>query len=309
MALTAERTLVSLTERLVRDGEIAPGDLTVERALLSTLTGFRTGGPAAVVYPATEEALLKLMGALRRETMPYFILGNGTNVLAKDEGYDGAVVCLTKLTDVRVTGETLFAACGAGLTRVSSFAEQNGLTGLEFAYGIPGSVGGAVFMNAGAYDGECSQIVSCVRTVTPEGTFREFTREEMAFGHRESVFQHNGCVILSAVFSLQRGDRAQIRGKMEELMARRREKQPLDYPSCGSTFKHYEGRYTAKMIDEAGLKGTRVGGAMVSEKHAGFIINYDGATSADILSLIDVVKAAIREKEGVDIECEIRFLS
>ena len=307
--MSAYAALLAVKERLVREGAVAKGDLSLSESLLSGWTGFRTGGLAAVAQPTTERGLLALIGALRAEKIPFFMLGNGTNVLAMDEGYDGVVVCVTRLKRMQVVGENLYAACGAGLTAASNFAEKNSLTGLEFGYGIPGTVGGAVFMNAGAYDGECKGVVRCVRALTPEGEIREFSGEELGFSYRESVFQTNGCVILSAVFSLKKGDREAIRAKMEDFMSRRRDKQPLEYPSCGSTFKRCEGRYTAQMIDQAGLKGARVGGAMVSEKHAGFIINYDKASSRDILSLIELVQKVIREKEGLDIACEVRFLT
>lgn len=307
--MTAYSALLALRDRLVRENAVARSDLSVSESPLSCFTGFKTGGNAAVAQPATERGLVALMQGLRSESIPCYVLGNGSNVLAPDEGYEGVVVCLTRLKRMQVVGDKLYAACGAGLTAASSFAEKNALTGLEFAYGIPGTVGGAVFMNAGAYDGECSQVVSRVRALTPAGEICEFSREELGFSYRDSAFQHNGCVILSAVFSLEKGDRGEIRAKMDDLMARRRAKQPLEFPSCGSTFKRCEGRYTAQMIDRAGLKGTRVGGAMVSEKHAGFIINAGGATTGDILSLIDLVKERIREREGVEIECEIRFLS
>ena len=307
--MSAYPALLSVKERLVLDGSVAKGDLSISESPLSAWTGFRTGGNAAVAQPTTERGLIALVGALRERGIPFYILGNGTNVLAPDEGYEGVVICLTRLKRMQAVGEKLYASCGAGFTAAGSFAEKNALTGLEFAFGIPGTVGGAVFMNAGAYDGECAMVVERARALTPEGEIREFAGPELGFGYRESAFQKNGCILLSAVFSLKKGDRAAIRAKMDDLMARRREKQPLEYPSCGSTFKRCPGRYTAQMIDEAGLKGTRVGGAMVSEKHAGFIINYDKATSRDILDLIDLVKKTIREKEGVEIDCEIRFLS
>ncbi len=306
--MTALSALLAVKERLVRDGSLSKGDLSVSEAALSGMTGFKTGGRAAVAQPMTERGLIALMGALRREKLPFFILGNGTNVLAMDEGYDGVVVCVTRLKRMQVVGEKLYAACGAGLTAASSYAEKNELTGLEFAYGIPGTVGGAVFMNAGAYDGECKNVVTSVRALTPDGEVTVLSGDGLGFGYRESAFQNNGCVILSAEFSLTKGERSVIRAKMDDFLGRRKEKQPLEYPSCGSTFKRYPGYFTAKLIDEAGLKGARVGGAMVSEKHAGFLINYDGATSRDILDLIDVVKSAIREKNGIDISCEIRFL-
>ncbi|MBQ3866568.1 MAG: UDP-N-acetylmuramate dehydrogenase [Clostridia bacterium] len=304
MALSREEIRAALSA----DPALADRIRIEENAPLSALTGFRTGGAATVARPGSEAALIALVRALRERGEPFFLLGNGTNVLAMDDGYAGVVILLTDLKEVRVEGEEIFASCGAGLTATASLAEKHALTGLEFAYGIPGTVGGGVFMNAGAYDGELSRVVTEVRALMPDGSIRAFTGEEAGFGYRVSAFQENGGVILSARFALRSGDRAAIREKMDDLMARRREKQPLEYPSCGSTFKRFPGRYTAQMIDQAGLKGARIGGAMVSEKHAGFIINYDRASSSDILELIELVKKTIREREGVEIQCEIRFL-
>jgi UDP-N-acetylmuramate dehydrogenase len=179
---------------------------------------------------------------------------------------------------------------------------------MEPFFGIPGTVGGAVFMNAGAYGGECKDVLSSVRFLTPQGEIKSLPVSQLSMGYRTSVFEHNGCIILSAVFSLQKGESGAIRAAMDDFMARRTAKQPLEYPSAGSTFKRCEGRFTAQMIDRAGLKGKRVGGAMVSEKHAGFIINYDNATSADIFELIALVKQEIFKKEGLSIQCEVRVI-
>ncbi len=273
---------------------------------LSRLTTFRTGGPATVLFPKTETLVALLIPILERKRIPYFVLGNGSNVIAKDSGYEGLILCLTQMKEIRVSGTDLTASAGASITGLASVAQKNGLTGMEFFYGIPGSVGGAVFMNAGAYGGECKNILKEATYVTRSGEVKTQPASCLEMGYRTSIFEKNGAVILSATFCLEKGDPNAIRKKMEELMAKRVEKQPLEYPSAGSTFKRFEGRFTAQMIDEAGLKGYRVGGAQVSEKHAGFVINFDNATSEDIFNLIRQIQNVILEKEGRAIECEVR---
>ncbi len=275
---------------------------------LAKLTTFCTGGPAAVLFPEKKEVLCHLFPRLIAENIPYFILGNGSNVIALDEGYQGLIISTLRLKNMSVSKNIIEADCGASLTGVASLAQKNGLSGMENLFGIPGSVGGAVFMNAGAYGGECKDVVSSVTVLTPEGEIKTVLGEDAGFGYRTSRFEKSGEVILSARFSLAHGDKDEIKEKMDDFMGRRLEKQPLDFPSAGSTFKRYEGRFTAQMIDEAGLKGARVGGAMVSEKHAGFVINYDSAKSADILNLIDHVKKVVFEKEGLHIQCEVRII-
>ncbi len=275
---------------------------------LSRLTSFRTGGSAAVLFPKTLSFAKEIFSYLNQENVPYFILGNGSNVIAKDEGYDGLILSMLKLKNMTVQGTDITAECGASVTALAALAKKHSLTGFETFYGIPGTVGGAVFMNAGAYGGECKNVLSSVTFVTPSGEICTLPPEELAMGYRTSRFETSGDLILSATFSLEKGDAHAIGARMDELMAKRSEKQPLEYPSAGSTFKRCEGRFTAQMIDEAGLKGLRVGGAMVSEKHAGFVINYDSAKSSDIFAVIDQVKKAILEKEGLAIECEVSVI-
>ena len=275
----------------------------------SDITTFKVGGPCTVVYPGSERELISVVDECVDSGIKFVVLGCGSNVLFRDSGYDGAVILTQSLNPVRVEADTVYAGCGAPLHTICRAAYDAGLSGAEFAYGIPGSLGGAVFMNAGAYGGEMKDIVSSVtaysvadrRTVT-------LSCEECGFGYRHSVFEDNGFIVLSASLRLSRGDKTEIRALMDDLINRRKTKQPLNYPSAGSTFKRYPGRYTGQMIEEAGLKGFTVGGAQVSEKHAGFVINKGGATAEDILNLIDRVKAVIKEREGIDIECEIRVI-
>ena len=281
-----------------------------ESGELSLLTGFRTGGRAVTVSADSRDAFLEAVRCLRESGTKYFILGNGTNVLAMDEGYDGAVL-LTKeaLSDITADGCTIRASAGASLADVCRTACAAGLTGLEFAYGIPGSVGGAVFMNAGAYGGEMSDVITEVEYMDGDGNVVTADAGELGLSYRRSEFQdHRDRLILSAVFRLESGDSRLIEETMRDTMNKRIEKQPLEYPSCGSTFKRPQGSYASKLIDECGLRGFTVGGAQVSEKHCGFLINRGGATTSDILALIDAVKARVKEMTGYELECEIEFL-
>ena len=275
--------------------------------MLSSHTTFRIGGDASLfVSPADEDQLIGVISYLEKNGIRYFLLGKGSNVLFDDAGYDGAVVSTSKLDKISVCGNEITAQCGASFTYLASVAAGNSLSGLEFAYGIPGSVGGAVFMNAGAYGSETAAVLKSSRYLDiSDCTVKTLPLEEHLFGYRDSVFRHRRFIHLSSVFALQAGDKAHIRAYMNELMQRRRDKQPLEYPSAGSVFKRYPGRYTAQMIDEAGLRGLSVGGAQVSEKHAGFIVNKGNATSSDVIALVGKVREAIRDKYGIEIECEI----
>lgn len=279
---------------------------------LSGYTTFRTGGPADVlVEPASEADLAAVLGVLREENKPYIVLGNGSNVLVKDEGFRGVVVVIgTGLGGVEVDEENAVVRAGAGamLGEVARAAARGSLSGLEFASGIPGSLGGGVFMNAGAYGGEMAQVVTSVRALMPDGKVREFKSDELDFSYRHSVFTKNGGVILSAVMQLEKGDAAQINETMKDLNRRRVEKQPLNYPSAGSTFKRPEGYFAGKLIQDAGCKGLSVGGALVSQKHSGFIVNTGNATSQDILDLIKLVQLRVKEEFRVDLETEVRII-
>lgn len=289
-------------------------ELSDERVLtdesMARHTTFRIGGNADVfVLPASIEELLAVLRLTKQYSVPLTVLGNGSNVLVRDGGIRGAVVSFGKpFSYIKKEGERIRAGAGATLGTISLFAANHALSGLEFAVGIPGSLGGAVFMNAGAYDGEMSQVISGVTAVTPEGEIRRYRTKEMDFSYRHSVFQQNGHIICEIELTLREGKTAAIQEKMAEFTRRRMEKQPLDKPSAGSTFKRPLGLFAGTLIDEAGLKGFAVGGAQVSEKHAGFVINKGGATAADVLALIEEIQRRIEEKNGVRLTPEIRII-
>lgn len=291
-------------------GDYLP-DLPMERGVpMDRFTSFRIGGPARrLACPKNREQLVILMGLARECGARPFIMGNGTNLLIPDRGLDRLVIRTAgEMSDVRLTGETVIEAdAGISLSRLALFAQSQALTGLEFAHGIPGSLGGAVFMNAGAYGGEMKQVVQEVVVLTKDG-IRHIPGAECAFGYRKSAFSDGRTVILGAKLHLKKGDPAQIRDKMAELMAKRKASQPLEYPSAGSTFKRPEGYYAGTLIQETGLKGLTVGGAQVSEKHAGFVINTGGATCADVMALIAQVQDRVMQRSGVHLEPEVRII-
>ncbi len=273
-------------------------------------TSFRIGGPAEVMaFPKNCEelsAILKVSELL--DTKPA-ILGAGTNVLAPDEGIQGLVICLKDcLSGMEQTGDTTIkVAAGVTMSRAAMFAASLGLGGLEFAHGIPGTVGGGVYMNAGAYGGEICQVCQSVEVMSMQGERMRWTAEEMAFSYRHSRLEEEEGIVVSAVFALEKKPEPEIREKMQELMGRRRTSQPLDLPSAGSTFKRPVGGYAAALIDQAGLKGFRVGGAAVSEKHAGFVVNLGEATAADVRELMDRVSEKVKESSGIVLEPEVRI--
>lgn len=273
-------------------------------------TTFRIGGSAALfVVPSNEEELVRVCGFIREAGVRYYILGNGSNLLFDDDGFDGAVVYTGALSEISVDGNVISAGAGAQLVNVCKKAREHALSGMEFAYGIPGSVGGAVFMNAGAYGGEMSQVITeSTYLDVCDLTIKRLPLEAHGYGYRESVYKHNNNIIISASFTLTEGDKTEISARMDDFMGRRIDKQPLEYPSAGSVFKRYPGRYTGQMIDEAGLRGYTIGGAQVSEKHAGFIVNRGGATAADVLALIEHIKKTILEKFGCELECEMIYV-
>ena len=282
--------------------------LLEEEYPLAKLTSFRTGGPATVLFPKTCEVLCTLVPRLLQENIEFFVLGLGSNVLALDEGYPGLILSLTQLKKVSVRENEVYAEAGASITGLALLAQKESLGGMEFFYGIPGSVGGAVFMNAGAYGGECKDILKSVTYLTREGKIVTEETKKLEMGYRTSIFEKNGAVILSAVFALEKGDPAAIRATMDDLMGRRVEKQPLEYPSAGSTFKRYPGYFSGKLIEEAGLKGYTVGGAQVSEKHAGFVINIGNATAQDVLALIDHIRKVIKDNVGIELQTEVKYI-
>ncbi len=294
-------TIHPITDKLTRAGieyrEMEP---------LSLHTSFRIGGPARLaVFPKNDREVIEALRAIG--DFPLAVLGNGSNVLADDAGFDGAALILTGLNECTADGVTLRAGAGVPLTRLAAEAAKHSLAGVAFAYGIPGTVGGGIYMNAGAYGGEMAQITSVSRWIDRrDGSIGCFLGTEHDFGYRHSAYMGGDKILLSADFTLTPGDRKEIEDEMHDYLSRRREKQPLEYPSAGSVFKRGNGFFTSQLIDEAGLKGRTVGGAQVSEKHAGFIINRGGATAADVLALIDIIKTELDRQFGVEIECEIR---
>jgi len=235
-------------------------------------------------------------------------MGNGSNLLVSDDGFDGAVICVGKnMSEISVTGNEITAMAGALLSKIANVALKNSLSGFEFASGIPGSLGGAVIMNAGAYDGEMKDVVIKTEYLSKDGNIKCAVGSEHGFGYRKSAFGKDD-VVLSSVISLKKGNFDEIKKTMDDLNSRRKEKQPLEYPSAGSTFKRPEGYFAAKLIDDAGLRGYRCGGAMVSEKHCGFVINYDNATSRDIYNLMQDIRTIVYDKFGVKLEPEVRLL-
>ena len=293
--------------------KVFPGMKILENEPMRAHCSFRTGGPVrALAYPSDLSSLTKLCCILKEHELAPLMLGNCTNIVFPDEGMSEVfAICTEKLTKLFLLPDgAIYAECGVPLSRLAAFAQQNGLAGLEVASGIPGSVGGGVMMNAGAYGGELKDAVeSVVCYYLPEQRLYEVTAEKCQFGYRDSFFKKlPGNVIISAVFRLHEGDKDEIAAKMRELNERRRDKQPLDLPSAGSAFKRPEGHYAAALIDEAGLKGFSVGGAQVSEKHAGFIVNTGSATSADIHELMKQVRKRVYDNSNVLLEPEIILL-
>lgn len=273
-------------------------------------TTFRIGGPAdALALPKTPEEVAEVVHFCHEHAQPYYVLGNGSNLLVSDEGYRGLVLQLYRnFNDIQVNGETITVQSGAMLAAVARAAYQTGLTGLEFASGIPGTIGGAVVMNAGAYGGEMKNVLKEVTVLTKEGEVLVIPAKALELGYRTSVIPKNGWIVLGAVLQLKKGDQEQILARMEELKEQRITKQPLDLPSAGSTFKRPEGYFAGKLIMDAGLRGFTVGGAQVSEKHCGFVVNRGNATAADVWELICEVKRRVKEMTGVELEPEVKLL-
>ena len=275
---------------------------------MSRHTTFRVGGPADFfVMPTEEEEVREVVNLLRKEKVPFYVVGNGSNLLVGDGGYRGVIIQIYKnMNQIRVEEDMVYAQAGALLSKTAAQALEHSLTGMEFASGIPGTLGGAVMMNAGAYGGEMKHILYNALALTKEGKFRVVPADQMELGYRSSVFAKNGDVVLSAQLKLKPGNPDEIRAYMEELKEKRVTKQPLEYPSAGSTFKRPEGYFAGKLIEDSGLRGFRVGGAQVSEKHCGFVINRENATAADIISLMEQVADRVEEKFGVRLEPEVR---
>lgn len=272
-------------------------------------TSFKTGGTARVmIEPKSPLAVADVLRKLTSRNEEYYVLGNGSNLLVADEGLEKAVIHIGKnMSEIRVDGEYIICQAGALLSSVAYTAYKNGLTGMEFAHGIPGSIGGAVSMNAGAYGGEMKDIIDWIDYASPTGEVYRMDCDSANFGYRHSFFSDKNYVVTAVCIKLKKGNSEEILATMKDLGEKRRSKQPLEYPSAGSTFKRPEGYFAAALIEEAGLKGESVGGAMVSEKHSGFIINKNGATTEDILTLMDRVKNVVKEKFGVELQAEVKL--
>ena len=271
-------------------------------------TSFRIGGPAPMAFPSSAGELTKLYRYCLEQKVRPLILGAGTNILAPDEGLETLVICTKGLSKITDLGNGMIEAeAGVPMAKLACVARDLGLTGLEFSHGIPGTVGGGVYMNAGAYGGEMCQVAVSTTALLPDGTLWDAAGEQQEFSYRNSAFQKKNAVILKTRFCLQRGEPAQIAARMRELMEKRKNSQPLELPSAGSTFKRPETGYAAALIDEAGLKGDGVGRAAVSEKHAGFVVNLGGATAADVQATIAMIQKVVWEHSGVQLEPEVRI--
>lgn len=292
-------------------GEILSHEQFIFNAPMTEHTTFKIGGAADVlIFPSNAQEVTNIFKLIDEFKISCTILGNGSNVLVLDKGIRGAVVKFSDkfFGNIRAEGTKIFAGAGAKLKDVSNFAAENNLSGMEFAVGIPGSVGGAVFMNAGAYDGEMKNVIAQVTAVSPAGELKTFSGENLDLGYRQSIFQTNGYAICEVELNLNYGDGAEIKNKMADFTQKRESKQPLELPSAGSTFKRPKGYFAGTLIDQTGLKGLRVGGAMVSEKHAGFVVNVGNATAADVLNLIEEVKRRVHEVHGVTLTPEVRII-
>ena len=271
-------------------------------------TTFKIGGEADVfIIPASPAALISAVKKCTGLEIPYFILGNGSNLLVSDGGIEGAVISLAGINGISSDGEKITCGAGAMLSSVCLKALSLSLTGLEFAYGIPGTAGGALYMNAGAYGGQMADVIESAECLTASGEIKTLKKENMQLGYRSSVFKNGGLIIISLTLALKKGDKTEIKAEMDDLLNRRKQKQPLEYPSAGSTFKRPKGYFAGALIEKNGLKGLTVGGAQVSEKHAGFVINRGGATAADVKALIGKIQKKVFENDGVMLEPEVIF--
>jgi UDP-N-acetylmuramate dehydrogenase len=276
---------------------------------LMNYTYTHTGGPADwLAFPTSVAQVKELVDYVRANEMPLTVLGNASNLIVGDGGIDGLTIILTRLDNIEVNGNKITAQAGASYINTTRAALDHKLTGLEFAAGIPGSIGGAIFMNAGAYGGETKNVVTNVTVMLPDGTIEHLNNEELDFGYRHSSVQDNHGVVLDATFTLEPGDYDEIKATMDDLNERRAAKQPLELPSCGSVFKRPKGYFAGKLIHDAGLQGYTSGGAQVSTKHAGFIVNIDHGTAADYVNVIHHVQKTVKEKFGVDLETEVRII-
>jgi len=289
---------------------ILPNKYIVKEAMGYTCTTFKVGGPIGfLILPENIEQILNSIATLKELEVPYFIMGNGSNIVFSDKGYDGVVIKISNnFSDISVDNNVISAQSGISLAKLSNFAMNNSLTGLEFAGGIPGTLGGAVYMNAGAYDGEMKNVIISTEYVDSEGNISILNEEEHKFDYRESIFQSNNGIILSSKMKLSQGNKEKIKEKSNDFNNKRKDKQPLNMPSAGSAFKRPKDNFAAALIDECGLKGVSVGGAQVSTKHSGFIVNTGNATANDIKELIKKVQEIVYSKTNILLEPEIRFI-
>lgn len=295
----------NFTEKLCR---ILTEEQVHENEPMSRRTTFRAGGAADwLVEPDTEGQLAEIIRLCREQQVPWYILGNGSNLLVGDKGYRGVVIQICKrMNEIRTEENKIYAQAGALLSKIAAQALSNSLTGFEFASGIPGTLGGAVMMNAGAYGGEMKHVLESADVLTPEGEFLTLSLEELELGYRTSVVATKGYTVLGATIALEKGNPEEIKAYMDDLKERRITKQPLEYASAGSTFKRPEGYFAGKLIQDSGLKGYSVGDAQISEKHSGFVINRGNASAKDVLSLIEHVQETVKEKFGVHLETEVK---
>ncbi len=277
---------------------------------LRDYTSFKIGGKAdLLVFPDSKNKILAVTEFARNASIPVFVLGKGSNLLVSDEGFRGVVINTCKMDKIELIDETTISCqCGASLSRLCRFALDNSLEGLEFAFGIPGTAGGAAYMNAGAYGGEMKDVLIRCEHITPGGELSEFDADKLDLSYRHSVYSDSDYVILSLVLKLKKGDKNEIKARMDDLMSRRKDKQPLEYPSAGSTFKRPEGYFAGALIEQCGLKGYSSGGAQVSEKHAGFVVNKGGATAADVLNVINHCRETVYSETGVTLEPEVKII-
>lgn len=270
---------------------------------------FRVGGPADILLiPENKDQVIKTIELCKNNNIPYFVVGNGSNLLVRDGGIKGVVIKFNEVKNITVQGEVIEAECGAMLKDVSNEALNNSLTGFEFACGIPGTIGGAVFMNAGAYDGEIAHVIESAEVIDNNGEIKVLSKDELELGYRSSIVMNKNYIVLSARFKLKHGEVRKIKEIVEDLTNKRESKQPLEYPSAGSTFKRPVGYYAGKLIQDAGLKGYVIGGAAVSEKHSGFVINKSNATAKDILDLIAHIQNEVKDKFDVELHPEVRII-
>jgi len=301
--------VINITE--LKNKALTLGCEVKENVAMKDYTTFKTGGNCELlISPTSTDALGEIVKECNKKNIPYTVLGNGSNVLVSDDGLNGIVIYIAEgLSDIKLLNDTtIYCEAGVKLGTLCNFALDNSLSGLEFAFGIPGSVGGAIFMNAGAYGGEMKDVVTKVYHIDKDGNEGCLIGDNLSFSYRKSAYEENGYIITGVELSLQKGNKTEIKEKMTDLLGRRKDKQPLEYPSAGSTFKRPAVGFAGAFIEECGLKGKQIGGAMVSEKHAGFIINYDNASSDDILKLMDYVKETVEKEKGVTLTPEVRFL-